>query len=388
MVMLAACVANAQHKTHTVRQGENIAELAIKYKVRRAQIIEANPALKDPAKLKLGMKLIIPKKEASTKVAFGPHMPATKQTPASKINTKNAVVAADSSLIRRGPSTASGKVTLVDKGTKVVVLGAKDGWYKLKFPKGTVGWMRGDLLKPVAAPVIVAKKAPAKATVVAKKAPAKATVVAKKAPTAKVVVAKAAPAQKAAAKPVLVASNAKSGPVATKLLDKAYALRGTRYRYGGTSRGGFDCSGFVGTVFKTQGIKLPRTSRSMSRVGSSVTKKNLQPGDLVFFATRGRSVGHVGIYAGNGRFIHSSSSRSGGVKVSSLSEKYYSKRFAGAKRVMKSGKPTVVASATPSKAASVTAPVVARRQSVAIEEKVREPMVRGPIRIVSEEADH
>lgn len=114
--------------------------------------------------------------------------------------------------------------------------------------------------------------------------------------------------------------------------EKALSYRGTRYRWGGTSRsGGFDCSGFVKTVFSHFKITLPRNSRGMLSAGIKVAKSTLKTGDIIFFATRGKGrVSHVGIYLSDGEFIHSASS---GVRTSKLSEPYYAKRYVSARRI-------------------------------------------------------
>src|SRR4029079_7228877 len=119
-----------------------------------------------------------------------------------------------------------------------------------------------------------------------------------------------------------------------QLLKKALTYQGVRYRWGGTSRSsGVDCSGFTSSVFNSQGIKLPRTSIEKSHVGSAVSKPDLQPGDLVFFRTsRSYRVNHVGIYVGEGKFIHAATG-AGHVMVSSLGDKYYVRCYATARRV-------------------------------------------------------
>ncbi len=106
---------------------------------------------------------------------------------------------------------------------------------------------------------------------------------------------------------------------------------GTKYRYGGTTKKGIDCSSFtgqlIGSVF---GFALPRTARAQFSVCSKLRKDDMLEGDLVFFNTRG-GVSHVGVYLGESYFVHSSSSK--GVTISSLNENYYSKRFIGGGRV-------------------------------------------------------
>lgn len=133
----------------------------------------------------------------------------------------------------------------------------------------------------------------------------------------------------------VVAQQESGGKVQT-VLQRALTLLGTPYRWGGTSPdSGFDCSGLVGYVFRTAlGIELPRVSRDMARKSDAKLIKNredLQQGDLVFFGRRGR-VSHVGIYVGEGRFLHSPSTGKD-VRVDSLVTGYWSAKFMQARRV-------------------------------------------------------
>ncbi|ASS67821.1 MULTISPECIES: C40 family peptidase [unclassified Paenibacillus] len=109
-------------------------------------------------------------------------------------------------------------------------------------------------------------------------------------------------------------------------------LIGTPYKTAGTTTNGFDCSGFTSYVFKQFKISLPHSSSSQAGLGKKVAKADLKAGDLVFFNTSGRGVSHVGIYVGDGKFAHSSSSK--GVMISSLSDSYYTKRYVSARRIM------------------------------------------------------
>ena len=107
---------------------------------------------------------------------------------------------------------------------------------------------------------------------------------------------------------------------------------GTTYKRGGTTLNGFDCSGFTRYVFDKLGIDLARQSSSQFEMGDSVSRSEMRPGDLVFFNTSGSGISHVGIFVGEGKFAHSSSSK--GVTISALSENYWANRYVGAKRIM------------------------------------------------------
>lgn len=138
---------------------------------------------------------------------------------------------------------------------------------------------------------------------------------------------------KSPAKGVLPMPKDSSHPVYV-LLDEAAKWLGTRYEYGGHSRGGTDCSGMVMEVFKASvGILLPRNSREQMESCKGVERKQLEPGDLVFFANNLRTghIGHVGLYVGDGKIIHATSSR--GVIVSSLDEDYWRNHYAASGRM-------------------------------------------------------
>lgn len=122
-----------------------------------------------------------------------------------------------------------------------------------------------------------------------------------------------------------------------QLVTKASENIGTRYRIGGTSKDGFDCSGLMCTTFSTFDIQLPRTSVEQSRFGTKISTEEARKGDLIFFKTNGRKqINHVGMVVeandGDIKFIHASVG--GGVIISSVKEKYYSKRFTQVNRVL------------------------------------------------------
>jgi cell wall-associated NlpC family hydrolase len=119
----------------------------------------------------------------------------------------------------------------------------------------------------------------------------------------------------------------------TKLESQFRHFKGTKYKYGGIDKRGFDCSGFTKTVYKNAfKVTLPRTTKEMSKLGKKISKKKLKPGDLVFFRPS-RRYEHVGIYIGENSFIHSSTSK--GVIKTKLDDIYWKKKYRFAKRILK-----------------------------------------------------
>lgn len=280
-----------------VVQGDNDWIIARRLGITVAALHKLNPSVKWN-RLKPGQTLVAPGK------------PKVQTTSAVAINTKRVKVTRSDVNVRQKPTTNSALVTQVDTGKVANVIDREGSWYKLRFAGGTEGWVRADMLTPIKATQMIAQN-PGRSTRVASSSSKRSS-------------------RRSSDDGFVVGG----GPVSTTaLLDTAFKYRGTRYTWGGTtSRGGFDCSGFVGTVYRQHGVKLPRTSIAMSQVGQTVDRANLKEGDLLFFKTqRGTRVNHVGIYIGGGRFIHSSSS-GGKVQTDSLTG-YYSRRLAGAKRV-------------------------------------------------------
>lgn len=114
------------------------------------------------------------------------------------------------------------------------------------------------------------------------------------------------------------------------IVKSAFNFMGTPYIFGGSTPRGFDCSGFVQYVYRKNGIKTPRMAHHQYYAGTPISKKQLRPGDLVFFETYTKGISHVGIYIGNRKFIHASSR--GYVCVSRLDKPYYRNRYRGAAR--------------------------------------------------------
>lgn len=122
-----------------------------------------------------------------------------------------------------------------------------------------------------------------------------------------------------------------------EMIDYAKSFQGTRYKFGGMSSSGMDCSGLVCTVFQKEEIELPRISRDMATEGSPISLNQVEPGDLIFFKTSSRQViNHVGLVVesdeGGIKFIHSTVQR--GVIISSLEENYWKRAFVEARRVI------------------------------------------------------
>ena len=132
----------------------------------------------------------------------------------------------------------------------------------------------------------------------------------------------------------VVADTTKADKHADKLIQTALGYQGVRYRYGGMSSRGFDCSGFVSRMLQTQGIRSPHNAAALFGMGTPISKSDLKAGDLVFFKTTSRTrISHVGIALDEGRFIHASSGR-GSVRIDTLLDGYYANRYAGARRVL------------------------------------------------------
>jgi cell wall-associated NlpC family hydrolase len=275
-------------------------------------IHELNPGV-NWNRLRAGKHIIVPGRDYSgeTRVAKGSSKSRVK---INRIRTRYAIVNADAVSIRREAGAHSRRITTVDTGTHVVVLDRDGSWYKLRFPRGTEGWVRGDFLNPSHAPVAARRR--------------------RHSSSETRVASRHRRHHRSNEAFVTLDSDTKANPI----LKTAIAMRGVPYSYGESSRSATDCSGFTWQVYGKQGIRLPRTSREQSNVGQPVKKNELKPGDLVFFGSRRSSrVHHVVIYVGKGKFIHASSG-GGKVQYNSLSESYYQNHYIGARRVVKGSK--------------------------------------------------
>jgi len=188
--------------------------------------------------------------------------------------------------VRCAPSTSADIVTRLSKDATAKIIGINTGWFKIEMASGTTGYIHPDYVEVVANSVSTTTAA---------------------------------------------SVSAASGSVRSQVLDYASTFLGVPYVYGGSSPKGFDCSGFTSYVYKHFNVSLPHSSASQYTRVTKVSRDNLQPGDLVFFASSagGSKINHVGIYVGNGNFIHAP--RPGKVVCyDSLYSSYYSSHYVGA----------------------------------------------------------
>lgn len=301
------------------------------------------------------------------------------KTRESRTSVRVAKVLVSTAKLRDTPSESSRTLGLMDHNATLTVLSTKSGWVHVKTKRGTDGWIRRDLVSVsrsrelkasrVTRPVSIAKRKvlpKAKVAVSQTSKPLPAPKQSVKVVTRQPVVAASSssdgqlPETVKTSKNVLdsrisisdpisdkrnsvvdfaqdfAASNKSASPVRSTLMSRANSLRGTPYRYGTSGGGTFDCSGFTSAMYRKVGVKLPRTAAEQFGVGLHIAKSSLSKGDLVFFRnTAGRrGISHVGIYSGNGMFIHASS-RGHAVRIDTLNSGYYSSHFAGGRRLIR-----------------------------------------------------
>ncbi len=235
--------------------------------------------------------------------------------------------------MRSGPSTSHGVSKVSAKGDKCYILGLNEGWYKVIY-KDSICYIRSDYLELTECPYENQKSPNSPKFFRGGKSTG--TV-----PSAAALNGNGnggsgnGNGNQAGNSSHETESNKDTAPSASgsKILAEAQKYLGTPYVYGGASPSGFDCSGFVYYVLKQFGLSPYRTPADQYKMGTSVSKAELKPGDIVFFAgTYASGISHVGIYAGNGQFIHSPNSRST-VSYSDLSSGYWANHYYGARRV-------------------------------------------------------
>ena len=212
--------------------------------------------------------------------------------------------------LRSGPSTSHSIVTQAYEGATAYIIGINCGWYKVIY-QDSICYVRSDLLDLTEYPY--ENKASAKSPKFFRGGNS------------------IGPAPSAAA--LNGSGNNGSTAAGQKLVDCAKQYLGVPYVWGGSSPSGFDCSGLVQYVARSCGYTIGRTVTQQWNYGTQVSREEMQPGDIVFFAnTYASGLSHVGIYVGNGNFIHSPSTGDV-VKISSLDSNYYSSHFYGARRL-------------------------------------------------------
>lgn len=314
--------------SYKVHSGENDWVIAHHFGITTHQLRAANPGL-NLSNLHPGQTISVP----GYKVASSSSHSSSDSVP--RLRSRFATISGDSVTIRRSASRSAEAVTQVNSGTYVMVLNRDNDWYLLRFPHGTEGWVRGDFLKSAAAPQRVAHTS--RRHTIPQAQPHHKEASHESRVAARSYKKKHASETHYSERLVAFERASKGKADGSQILASANTFRGVRYRWGAMSRSGTDCSGFTSQVFQSQGYHLPRTSREQSTVGIPVHSGDLKAGDLVFFHTmRGSRVTHVGIYMGNGKFIHASSG-GGKVQVNSLSDGYYRKRLVAARRVAKGG---------------------------------------------------
>lgn len=232
--------------------------------------------------------------------------------------------------LRSGPGTNYRILTQGSNGDKAYIIGINSGWYKVIF-NGKICYIRSDYLDLTEIPYenATSRKDPiffrnGKSTGVAPSASALPEAPAEEKPAAPE---KPAEPEKNESAPVT------GSAAGQQILNKAKQYLGIPYVYGGASPAGFDCSGLVYYVLRSLGYSSYRTPADQYRQGTYVAKSDLQPGDIVFFAgTYGSGISHVGIYAGEGKFIHSPNSRSV-VSYGNLNDSYWVNHYYGARRM-------------------------------------------------------
>ena len=214
---------------------------------------------------------------AATKVQAVEATPtSTQQASITPLDTRGIVTASRLNM-RSGPGTTFSIMHVLWQGNNVKVIGQSNGWYRIQLSDGRIGWVSGEFLQV----------------------------------------------------------NDRQQRINT-VLSTAHSLLGTPYVWGGESleEGGFDCSGFTQYVYKQVGYNLNRVSSDQARQGTTVSRQNLQPGDLVFYSFEGTSnINHVGLYLGNNKMMHSP--KAGDVvRIVDMSTSYWESRLVTAKRLI------------------------------------------------------
>lgn len=225
--------------------------------------------------------------------------------------------------VRKEASTASEVIETTTQGNKIPVVGEDGDWYKIKI-MDKIGYIRKDLVSDKLEENS-RSESNARSETVNVYTGNEAQKTQETAP---------APVEPAAPAPAPVEEPSPAPSSSSSVVEFAKGYLGCKYVYGGSSSKGFDCSGFTMFVFSNFGKSFPHSASAQSAYGTPVSKDNLQSGDLVFFSQdySGSNIGHVGIYVGDGQFIHSCCPQHG-VRYDSLSSSYYKSNYVTARRI-------------------------------------------------------
>jgi Cell wall-associated hydrolases (invasion-associated proteins) len=210
--------------------------------------------------------------------------------------------------VRSKPDKDAEVITRLDKGIKVKIFEYSGEWAKILVEEDRYGWISKDYLT-------VAKETVSRGLTSDVREPVKTEDVESDEDDSKV-------------------ESSQDTDLRQQIVEYAKKYLGVKYKYGSSSPKGFDCSGFVLYVYKHFGITLERTSADQGNHGTKIDKEDLKPGDLVFFDTNGghNAIEHVGMYIGDGKFIHASSGSSRCVTISSLNEGFYDNAYMRSRR--------------------------------------------------------
>lgn len=254
-------------------------------------------------------------KEKPAEVPQPPVTPNTNTTQPPVNTTKTLYTNSKTVNLRKQASTSSGIVASLAQNTPVEVISEANGWSKVKV-SGKEGYISSALLS-------AQKKETSRSMETTRKETNKQQTTSKTESTTKV-------ANTSTTTEQTTKAPATSGK-GSSIVAEANKYIGCKYRYGGTTPSGFDCSGFTSYVYKKFGVNLNRTAAGQYSNGVSVTKSQLQPGDLVMFGKSG--ISHVAIYAGGGKIVHAATTKTG-VRTDSLNSGYYSRNYVGARRIL------------------------------------------------------
>ncbi|MDF2523091.1 MAG: hypothetical protein K0R31_732 [Clostridiales bacterium] len=248
---------------------------------------------------------------------------------------KAGIVTADSLNVRETPATSANILSQLYTNDQVTILETSDGWYKISNGNLT-GWVKADYVNISSGPVAtitgdsvnLRSEASLSGTVISKlNYGDKVSLINQSGDWFNVSLSDGTSGW--VFKDYITTSSVSRGDsIGSKMISFAKDYLGVRYVYGGSSSNGFDCSGFVKKVYSNFGIEVERVAADQANQGTKVSKANLRAGDLVFFDTDGglNYINHVGIYMGDGQFIHASSG-AGKVMISNLSEGFYANSY-------------------------------------------------------------